>query len=385
MRRDARLARVGLTVLTALVLVAAAILLVGEQNFLFTKTNKYFVRFPTVTGLVTGNPVQLNGVIVGKVDRIILPEDMTEEYLKIWVSIERRYADRVRKDSVARIKSLGLLGDKYVDISSGSPGFERILVDEEIPAAPPTDVDRLISSGEGVLENVLATASSLSKILGRMERGEGLLGELLTEREDGKSVANSVISTLESIDSVAQRIEDGHGTLGRLINDNDLADSIEQTIVRLGDLTTQIERGEGLLPSLLTDAATKQRFDSILDSVEETSTGLSTLARELEGGDGLLPKLINDEEFGSQITSELQDLLETLNQLAGSLQSGDGTAARLIQDPAVYEAVNDILIGINESKLLRWLIRNRQKKGIEKRYEDAQETAPTPEIPVSPN
>ena len=385
MRRDARLARIGLTVLTALVLVAAAILLVGEQNFLFTKTNKYFVRFPTVTGLATGNPVQLNGVIVGKVDRIILPEDMSEEYLQVWVSIERRYADRVREDSVARIKSLGLLGDKYVDISSGSPGFEKILIDEEIPAAPPTDVDQLIASGEGVLENVLATASSLSKILARMEQGEGLLGELLSEREDGKSVADSVISTLESIDSVAKRVNAGQGTLGRLINDNELADSIETTIKRLGDLTAQIENGDGLLPSLLTDASTKERFDSILTTVETTSTGLSALAEELESGEGLLPKLINDEELGSQITGDLQELLETLNKVAESLESGDGTVAQLIQDPAVYNAVNDILVGVNESKLLRWLIRNRQKKGIEKRYEDAQETAPTPDSSTAPN
>jgi hypothetical protein len=48
---------------------------------------------------------------------------------------------------------------------------------------------------------------------------------------------------------------------------------------------------------------------------------------------------------------------------------GEGTAGKLISDPSVYESVNDILIGINESKLLRWLIRNRQQSGIQKRYD----------------
>ena len=48
----------------------------------------------------------------------------------------------------------------------------------------------------------------------------------------------------------------------------------------------------------------------------------------------------------------------------------------LINDPSVYQAVNDIIVGVNESSLLRWLIRNRQKKGIEQRYDAVQEGSP---------
>jgi hypothetical protein len=56
----------------------------------------------------------------------------------------------------------------------------------------------------------------------------------------------------------------------------------------------------------------------------------------------------------------------------------------LISDPSVYESVNDILIGINESKLLRWLIRSRQQAGIEKRVEEQQKAPVTPPPPVEP-
>jgi hypothetical protein len=47
----------------------------------------------------------------------------------------------------------------------------------------------------------------------------------------------------------------------------------------------------------------------------------------------------------------------------------------------VYESINDILIGINESKMLRWLIRNRQERGIQKRVDMEQQIAPPPSIP----
>jgi hypothetical protein len=53
----------------------------------------------------------------------------------------------------------------------------------------------------------------------------------------------------------------------------------------------------------------------------------------------------------------------------------------MITDPSVYESINDILIGINESKLLRWLIRNRQQSGIQKRYNEEQKTAPVSPTP----
>ncbi|MDY7094352.1 MAG: hypothetical protein SX243_15385, partial [Acidobacteriota bacterium] len=134
--------------------------------------------------------------------------------------------------------------------------------------------------------------------------------------------------------------------------------------------------GDGMLPMMLHDGEAAQRLDSTLVSLQQTSQEFANLSRDLRSGDGLLPKLLNDDEYAEQLTSELQALVENLRQVSDKLNGGEGTAARLIDDPAVYEAVNDILVGINESRLLRWLIRNRQKKGIEKRYDAAQgETA----------
>ncbi|HUP43485.1 MAG TPA: hypothetical protein VM599_09765, partial [Thermoanaerobaculia bacterium] len=78
------------------------------------------------------------------------------------------------------------------------------------------------------------------------------------------------------------------------------------------------------------------------------------------------------------------------------LDQGEGTAGKLISDPSVYEAVQDVIVGVEESRMLRWLIRNRQKKGIEQRYDSAQgepsaesdepaePPAPEPDAPEEP-
>ncbi len=378
MPRDRRAARVGLTLAVAIALLAAAVLMVGEQNFLFTSTNDYFVEFRNVGGLAEGNPVQLNGVTVGKVSQIVLPEQTDAEFLRVFISIERRYAQRLRGDSVARIKSLGLLGDKFVEVTAGSPTFEQIPAGDEIPADQPTDVDSLIASGEDVVENIVRTAGSLSNILERMDRGEGLLGELVAERE-GRQVTDTLVSTLESIDRVATRIDSGEGIVGRLLRDGDLADRVEGSVTRIETLLGQVESGEGLLGALVSDTETKAQFDRALGDLELTLTEVRGTVEDVRTGDGLLPRMLHDDAFAEELTRELSELIRKLNQAATDVTEGDGTVAQLLQDDSVYEALNDVIVGINESKFLRWLIRNRQKAGIKKRYNDAQETAESAE------
>ena len=374
MQRDSNTAKVGLTVLGALIVLAGFILAIGDQSFLFRASNTYRIMFPNAAGLAEDNPVQLNGVTVGKVDRILLSERPESELLEVRISVERRYASRLRRDSLARIKTLGLLGDKYVEITSGSPGALLLNPGEEIPAALPTDVDDLIASGADVVDYVVSTAQSLSTILTRMERGEGLLGELVAERED-KRITDTVIRTLESVERLTKQVEAGEGVLGRLLTDEDMGDQLASSLDSIDETLTLLREGDGLAPALLHDAELKTRFESTMADTEVAAADLRAIAADLRGADGLLPRLLNDEELGESLTTEVEQLLERLNSTLEQVSEGDGTAAKLINDPAIYEALDDLVVGINESKLLRWLVRNRQKAGIKKRYKEAQDVA----------
>ena len=94
---------------------------------------------------------------------------------------------------------------------------------------------------------------------------------------------------------------------------------------------------------------------------------------------------MNDKAYGDQALNEFTGLLHQLNDTVAKIKRGEGTAGKFITDPSVYESINDILIGINESKLLRWLIRNRQQSGIQKRYNEEQKTAPATPPPPPPS
>ncbi len=128
--------RVGLLLLVALALGMAAIFTVGERRNLFSAKNDYIIRFDSVSGLQPGSNVQLDGVGVGSVAKIDLSEDVRKNQIELRIRVEARFAGRIREDSMARIRTLGLLGDKYIEISSGTPKFPEVPEGGTIGTAP---------------------------------------------------------------------------------------------------------------------------------------------------------------------------------------------------------------------------------------------------------
>ncbi len=297
--------KVGILLLVALAVGMAAIFLVGDRRNLFSRKNDYYIRLDSVSGLQPGSNVQLDGVGVGSIAAIDLSEDVQQNQIGIRVRIEARFAARIREDSMARIRTLGLLGDKYIEISSGSPKFPEVQEGGDIGTAPTTDVDRLRASGEDLVNNVTRITEQLTTILGRMERGEGILGELTKDVEPNRKVTTEFIATLDSIRGMFDDFREGDGPLPRLLNDRTLGDKLEGTVTRLDSLLAKTESGEGALSMLLTDSEQRQRLERSLASIERTTANLESVTNSLQEERALLPKLLGDEAYGEKLTSEL--------------------------------------------------------------------------------
>ena len=374
--------RVGLVILAAMVVLAAGIFLIGSKNNLFSRKTRYYVEFSSVSGLKPGSPVQLDGVDVGAIEKVVLSENPQKQDIRVWIRVERDYTGRLRGPadpkalvdgqvaSRARIKTLGLLGDKFIDINSGSAEYPPIPEEGAILAAQPTNVDALIASGEDVMDNVVVITHSLNSILGRMERGEGLLGQLTSDNPEGKRLMTSLADASDSLQRIALTVEKGQGPIPRLLNDRAMADQIAQSLDRFQGLLDQAQHGPGLLPGLLNDPSSRAEFNETLAALHQVARDLQGFTADLESSDALLPRLVKDKEYGREVTEQLRQFVKNLNDVSAKLDRGNGTAAQLINDPKIYDAVNDIIVGVNQSRALRWLIRNRQKKGIEKRYND---------------
>ena len=387
--------RVGFLVTVAAVIFMVGLFFIGSEQKIFARKQEYNVRLDNVTGLAQGNPVKISGVTVGVIRDINLPRDPKKKDVDITLMVDKKYADRIRTDSRARLKKLGLLaGDSYIDISPGSPRFDALEAGANIPAARQTNVDQLISSGEDLVDNFVQISYSLKNVLNRVDRGEGLLGEITTAPDTKQRITDTFLTTLNKTNAILAHVESGHGTIGRLVYDDkygeEVTGALAQAAKSLQAVTTNVQssfdKGEGMLPALLHDPEGKKAVYDLVQNLRTTSANLATFTSNMQNGQGLLPRLMNDKAYADQSLAEFTGLVRQLNEAVAKINSGNGTAGKLINDPAVYESINDILIGINESKMLRWLIRNRQQKGIEKRYDaGVQQPAPPPPPPPATN
>ncbi len=157
-----------------------------------------------------------------------------------------------------------------------------------------------------------------------------------------------------------------------MLNDRALADQLARSLDRFEGILAQAQEGRG---SPARRCSTTQRPSEQLDATLATLNKVAQDLQSIHGrsgdqrrpapppgqGRGVWPR-------GHRAGPAARRTLE--RDLHQALAKGTGTASKLINDPQIYDAVNDVVIGVNESRILRWLIRNRQKKGIEKRYED---------------
>ncbi len=385
--------RVGLLVSTALVVLMLFLFFIGSEQKIFARKYEYDVQLENASGLAEGNPVRMSGVTIGVIRDIRLPQDPKARNVAISLMIDRKYADRIRGDSRARLKKLGLLtGDSFVEVTPGTLRFDTLPPGATIPAQRQTNVDQLLSSGEDLVDNLVQISYSLKNVLGRVDRGEGLLGELTSTPETKQRLTDTLLTTLNKTNAALKHIESGRGVLGKLIYDDAYGDqltaSVNSAAVSLQTITASVQRsfekGSGALPALLNDPDEKKRVLELVENLRVTTSNLATFSTSLQTGEGLLPRLLNDKAYGDQALAEFTLLVQQLNEVVRKINTGEGTAGKLIADPSVYESINDVLIGINESKLLRWLIRSRQQQGIEKRYQERKKSEPDVKTNVAP-
>jgi len=117
--------RVGLFILLSLTVLGGTIFMLGKERRLFENRVVYKIHYSRINGLKEGAPVNLSGVTVGSVESLTIPQDLRQKYIEIRIKVAGAVAPRIRTDTVARIRTQGLLGDKFIDLSGGSIHRDR--------------------------------------------------------------------------------------------------------------------------------------------------------------------------------------------------------------------------------------------------------------------
>lgn len=378
--------RVGLLTVAALVVLAMAILTIGKRQQIFVNHTRYRTSFSNVTGLQRGSPVRLSGVDVGFIERIELSTDPEEERINVRFTVNEIYTERIRSDSVASIKTIGLLGDKFLEIRGGTAAAERILEGGMVPGKDPAEMEELMAGGEDLMANLLSISSSLKVILERTEAGEGLLGEITSTPADDEKFSEMAKSTLISLRTILQRIEAGDGLVGRILTDDQMADDLYATAHSLrltgANFTRDLQRDDSAYAALFKDPETAVLVRESLAAFRDATQALAAAMEQLATGEGTLPRLMRDKEFADDFLDDMQMLMFHLRSAAQKLDEGDGTLGAFINDPQMYKDLEAVVRGVKNSKVTSWFIRDRRKSG--EKSDQADGTEPMGETEEDP-
>jgi phospholipid/cholesterol/gamma-HCH transport system substrate-binding protein len=292
--------RVGVLVLASLVIAGVAIFLLGRQQHLWERKVDFTLHFARTNGLQTGAPVSLSGLPIGSVDWLHFASEPDATDIVVGVEVDAKVAPRIRTDTRATIRTLGLLGDKYIELVPGSdPNADAIPAGGRINTADPTDYEALVGkSGGDIVSNVVEVTAALKDVLQTIQRGEGLLGAMVHNREFGDQTLESLQGTLKNIrettstlDHLIKKVDRGDGLVGRLLNDKQLAGSLERSLKSLERVTNRVEHGQGLAMRLVDD---RTYGDHVLAKLDRAAEDLASVAHKLDEGHGTLGKLINE-------------------------------------------------------------------------------------------
>ena len=357
--------RIGAFILLGLGVFLAIIYLLGAQARYFERKYELIAEFTEVGGLIEGATVRLAGVQIGRVTSVQLPPQPGGK-VRVTLTIARRFADRIRRNSEARIVTQGLLGDKLVEISVGSPDAPPLKSGDVLATRESFELAQMFAAGADTLAQVNQLAASLRKTAERVDRvaaevetGKGWLHVLIYEEPETLRRLNTLLASTQQL---LARAESGDTAVGVLLSKDSgkAARSLLAAMDALGRAAEKPSASDGLLPTLLFDP----EYKGVARDLQVLARNFRDVSEKLAHGQGLLGELLKggDASLG-QTVADFRVAMANLKAVTDRLKAGEGTVGALLEDPTVYENLVQFLEGARRSFLLRSLIRSTIESG----------------------
>jgi phospholipid/cholesterol/gamma-HCH transport system substrate-binding protein len=273
------------------ILVSIAIAAILYSSFsgggvsIFAPKDYLVVYFESVNGLLKGASIRLSGVEVGNVRSIKFVNLDPKRRLEVKMRIRKSVWPMITVDSKVQLGTIGLLGDKYLEIFPGTPGAPIAESGDELAIREETGIDALTQKAPEFTGSVDTILVNLKEMTQKIAAGEGTAGKIITDtmlyqnlvaaldqttavlaeiKRNQKKIMESLSTTLDNAGSITGKIDNGDGSLGRMVNDEELYNNINSSAGSLDSILAKIDRGDGSAGALINDA---QLYEEIRDLV----------------------------------------------------------------------------------------------------------------------
>lgn len=237
-----RTVKVGLFVLIGLFIFIAGILTIGGMRKSFVSKISATSVFDDVNGLQSGNNIWFSGVKVGTVEKISFKGNSQVEVL---MNIEEKSRQYIRKDALVRISSDGLIGNKIIVISGGTPKASPIEDGDVLSVQKEDSQQDIMNTLQANNKNILAITDDFKEISHKLRTGEGSVGKLLADDELYQNVETTLVALqravkqaetmTSSLNTYATKLNQKGGLANDMVTDTLIMRKVRQTVAELNE------------------------------------------------------------------------------------------------------------------------------------------------------
>jgi phospholipid/cholesterol/gamma-HCH transport system substrate-binding protein len=256
-----------LTVCVAAVVILSILAYLLTGGSLLTQRATMYLYIPDATGLGPGAPVRVDGIGVGKVRSVSLSgSSQPDRIVKVTMTVERDRLASIPDDSTAQLASETMIGDKFVDISSGASRHFASAGGEVVFKGSP---DLLKTLDLSQFEQQLKVVSAL---LDDIEEGRSDLGQFVM----GEQMYSDLRKRFAQIQSGVRAAASTTGQVGRELHTDLLYRQISQPLVDLDRSLARLQSGQGSAGQFLRDSAQYQKLRSDIEDLRRSIADLRT-------------------------------------------------------------------------------------------------------------
>lgn len=280
-------AKLGIFIFLGSVILVVIIFLLGNKDQLFASTYTIKANFKNTEGLRNGASVRFGGIDVGAVKSIQIVSD-TSVSVEVTMRVKEEIKNFIKKDSRASIETEGLVGNKVVMLTMGSPNSEIIKDGGRILSKEPLSFADIIEETQGIMAYTKDMTKNMAEIVYKVNKGEGTIGKILNDDKLYTAATNLTNTADKNLNSISDDMKGVISLFDNLGNGvKDVVSNINQIVNRIDTVLIGVSDGKGLLGSLVSDKGKEgkslnQILDNIVVVTEEAKTSASRLSENME-------------------------------------------------------------------------------------------------------
>lgn len=301
--------KVGFFAVLVIAILAYMTFKVGGLYWMEEEGNAYHVIFKNIAGLDVKTKIKIAGVDAGFIEKIELQEGMAKVTIRVQKGVP------LYSDASASIKATGLLGDKYLEIKTGSQ--EPVLRDGDTieNVVEVVDIDDMVRKLSKVSENISTLVTALNEAFGTEEAKRSLRETVQNLRHITANLDETITVNDEKLRNTLDDIRRLATSLQEVVESN--REPLADTVGNLRDFSANLKTDGPTLIANLNKATRelKELVEENKPAIKNTVESLDNITRKIDQGEGTLGKLVKDERLYENINKAAEGVEKTFGAL----------------------------------------------------------------------